>query len=250
MHRSARHVEIIAHRGASKDAPENTLAAIRLAWEQGADAAEIDVHQTRDGEIVAIHDATTRKTARRNRRVRLSSLADLKALDVGRWKHPRWAGERIPTLSEVLETLPPGKRLFVEVKCSVDCLPQFTAAVRGASANASQVVPIGFNLSTMRLIKWALPECEVCWVVAFRRSWNGWTPRVDKLIHQVQEAGLDGIDAGLSGPVNARFVSKLHEAGLKIYMWTVDRPADARRLIAAGINGLTTNRPGWLRPQL
>ena len=80
---------IIAHRGASKDAPENTLAAIRLGWEQGADAGECDVHQSRDGHIVVIHDSTLRKTARVNRRVESLTLAELKELEVGRWKHPR-----------------------------------------------------------------------------------------------------------------------------------------------------------------
>lgn len=241
---------IIAHRGASHDAPENTLASIRLGWEQGADAVEIDVHQSRDGHIVVIHDATLRKTAGVDRRVESLTLAELQALEVGRWKHRRWEGERIPTLSEVLETMPRRGRLLVEIKCGVNCLPRFVEAVRGSVTPAQRVVPIGFDLTTMQLVKWALPECEVCWVAGFSRTLQGWRPGAEHLIEKAKGAGLDGLDVGVRGPVNAEFARKVHAAGLKLYIWTVDSPTRARRLAAAGVDGLTTNRPGWLRKQL
>jgi len=243
-------VEIIAHRGASHDAPENTLASVRLGWEQGADAVEIDVHQSRDRHIVVIHDAHTRKTASVRKRVRAQTLDELRALDVGRWKHRRWAGERIPTLSEVIQTIPHGKRLFVEIKSGPECVPEFVETVK-ASARASQVVPIGFGLATMKLVKWALPECEVAWVQGFRSGWHGrWVPGAEKLIAHAKEAGLDALDLGARGPVNEAFTAKVHAADLKLYIWTVDSPAKAKRLAAAGVDGLTTNRPGWLREQL
>ena len=96
-------MDIIAHRGASHDAPENTLASVRLGWAQEADAVEVDVRQSRDGHIVVIHDAHTRRTARVKRLVRAQTLDELRALDVGRWKHPRYAGEKVPTLAETIE---------------------------------------------------------------------------------------------------------------------------------------------------
>src|SRR5262249_52335116 len=132
-------MDIIAHRGASLDAPENTLASARLGWEQGADAVEVDVRQSRDGHIVVIHDAHTRRTARVRKRVRAHSLAELRALDVGRWKHRHFAGERIPTLNEVIETVPPGKRLFVEIKSGPECLPQFVDTVKRSGKAPSQI---------------------------------------------------------------------------------------------------------------
>jgi glycerophosphoryl diester phosphodiesterase len=240
---------IIAHRGASYDAPENTLSALRLAWEQGADAVEVDVHQSADGELVVIHDATTRKTAGVNRRVSAASLRELQALDVGRWKHRRWAGERIPTLEEAIRTVPRRKRIFAEIKCGVKCLPRLVEIVR-ASGRARDVVPIGFDLVTMQLVKWALPECEVAWVAAFRRSGRRWSPGVDALIRQARAAGVDALDVGVVGPVGEAFIRRVHEAGLKLYLWTVDAPERARELVAARADGLTTNRPGWLRTQL
>jgi glycerophosphoryl diester phosphodiesterase len=99
---------IIAHRGESHDAPENTLASVCLAWERDDDAAEIDVHLTKDGRIVVIHDEHTWRTAHRFGKVANRTLEQLKRLDVGRYKGKRWAKERIPTLAEVLEIVPEG----------------------------------------------------------------------------------------------------------------------------------------------
>ncbi|MDP6721144.1 MAG: glycerophosphodiester phosphodiesterase family protein, partial [Pirellulaceae bacterium] len=93
---------IVAHRGASYDAPENTLAAFRLAWRQGADGIEGDFYLTKDGQIVCIHDADTKRTAGVSRQVAKSTLAELRELDVGRWKDEEFAGERMPTLQQVL----------------------------------------------------------------------------------------------------------------------------------------------------
>ena len=96
--------EFIAHRGASHDAPENTLAAIQLAWRQNADAVEVDVQLSKDRHLVVIHDATTSKTAGVRKKVAAQILADLQSLDVGRWKHRKWKGEKIPTLAAALAT--------------------------------------------------------------------------------------------------------------------------------------------------
>lgn len=242
---------IIAHRGASREAPENTLASMRLGWEQGADAVEVDVQQSRDGHIMVIHDAHTRRTGGLNRRVRAQTLVELRALDAGRWKHRRWTGEKIPMLTEVLEAIPEDRRLFVEIKCGPASVPEFVEAVRESGRKPGQIVPIGFDLATMKLVKWALPRCEVCWVQGFRRAWQGrWTPTADRLIEHARAAGLDGLDLGARGPLNAAFVEKVHAAGLKLYVWTVDSPLKARKLAADGVDGLTTNRPGWLREQL
>ena len=242
--------EIIAHRGASHDAPENTLASIQLGWQQDADAVEIDVQFSKDGHIVVIHDDNTRKTAGFRKKVSAQTLAQLKALDVGQWKHAKWAGERIPTLAEAFATIPEGRRLFVEIKCGAECIPAFVRDFNASGRKAGQVVPIGFSLETMRQLKRALPELEVCWIAAFRRTLRGWSPKAEKLIERVTEAGLDGLDVGSSGPVDAAFARKVHDAGLKLYIWTVDSVPKAKRLIAAGVDGITTNKPGWLRSEL
>ena len=108
--------QIIAHRGASGDAPENTLAAFRLAWEQEADGIEMDLHLSRDGKIVVFHDKTLRRTAGVRGRVCDKTWDELRCLDVGLWKDPRWRGERIPLLEEALEVVPLGKSVWLELK--------------------------------------------------------------------------------------------------------------------------------------
>lgn len=242
--------EIIAHRGASFDAPENTLASIDLGWAQGADAVEIDVYFSKDGHVVVIHDDNTRKTAGVRRKVAAQTLAELKALDVGSWKHAKFKGESIPTLTEAFATIPSGKRLFVEIKCGPECIDAFAADFRASRLKSNQVIPIGFSLPTMRQFKQTLPELEVCWIVEFKRTLRGWSPKAERLIEQVAAAGLDGLDVSGKGPVDADFAAKVHDAGQKLYIWTVDDATKARELMNAGVDGITTNKPGWLRKQL
>ena len=245
-------MDIIAHRGASHDAPENTLAAVRLAWQQRADGVEVDVQFSKDGKLAVIHDNNTRRTGKLNRRIGEQTLAELRSLDVGRWKGVRWTGEKIPMLEEVLATIPKGKRLFVELKCGLEGIPEFVRIARSAPKGPAMIVAIGFSRSLMKQVKSEMPGLEVCWINRFRRNWKSgrWSPAVEELIAAAREARLDGVDLDAGGPVNAALVNQLKAAGLKVYVWTVDTAAKARKLMAAGVDGITTNRPGWLKEKL
>ncbi len=244
-------MEIIAHRGASRDAPENTLASIRLGFEQGADAVELDIRLTRDDEIVLMHDPTTGRTATVDLVVRETPLAYLKRLDVGRRRGIAWARERIPTLEEVLAILPTGRRLFIEVKCGPEVLPPLGRVV-GGMPSPSRIAIIGFDWETMRGAKMLFPQVEVYWLSAFKRenANKNRKPSSDRLIERALAAKLDGLDLLHGGRINAPLVAKAHRAGLKVYVWTVDDPRRAQRMAALGIDGLATNRPGWMRRRL
>src|SRR4051812_13053462 len=99
-------VEWIAHRGESYLAPENTLAAFKLTWELGgADAGETDIHLTRDNQLVISHDKDTKRTTGTELLIKDSTLAQLRALDAGSWKDPKYSGEKLPTLAEALATI-------------------------------------------------------------------------------------------------------------------------------------------------
>jgi len=245
-------MEIIAHRGASHDAPENTLAAIRLAWQQGADAVEVDVQLSKDGKLVLIHDGNTKRSGGFARKVGAQTLDELRRLDVGHWKGKRWAGERIPTLAAALATVPDGKRLFVEFKCGPEGIPEFKRAAKDTGKWPGPLVAIGFSRETMRQLKAEMPALEVCWISKLRRHWRTgrWLPAAEKLIATAKELGVDGLDLDARSPINSALVEKLGAANLKVYVWTVDSPAKARQLVAAGVDGITTNRPGWLREQI
>lgn len=256
-------MKLIAHRGASHDAPENTLAALRLGYAQGADAGEIDVHRSRDACIVVHHDADTGRTAGRRQAVAGQPLAELRSLNVGQWG--RWCGsvfsENIPLLSEVLALVPAGRRLFIELKVGAEILPELERVIHASGLAPAQLALITFDLAVAQAAKQRLPAHEVCWVVDY--AWEGLyaptgssrgikplPPSIETLIHEAQAAGLDGLDLSGRFPIDAGFVQKVHAAGMKLYVWTVDDPALARTLRAAGIDGLTTNRPGWMREQL
>ena len=238
---AARRIKVIAHRGASDLAPENTLASVELAWQLGADAVEVDVHLTQDGRIVAIHDPTTDRTAGLHLEVATTHSNRLRRLDVGRHKHPRFTGERIPYIEEVLQTIPPGRQLFTEIKCGPDILPPLTAAITN-SGKREQVVLIGFDLGTAKAAKEQMPDVPAYWLCGKRRllSYD------QSLAHRAKTGGLDGLDVHWSG-LTRRFIRATKAAGLRLYVWTVDHPVQMLRLQALGIDGVTTNRPGRLR---
>ena len=235
--RLANRVEIIAHRGASSAAPENTLASVALAWQMGADAVEVDVHLSKDNRIVAIHDPSTARTSGTDLEVASTTAASLRRLDVGSHKHRRFAGERIPFLQEVMDIVPPGRRLFVEIKCGPDILSALEDVI-GHSGKRDQVVIIGFDLDTVRAAKKILPDVPVYWLcdTAF------WRPLDRRLVEQARLSGIDGLDVRWFG-ITRRFVSAVRAAGLDLYAWTVNSPLDAVRLRRLGVDGITTNRP-------
>lgn len=245
-------MELVAHRGASHDAPENTLAAVNLGWERGADGVEVDVRLSKDGRIVVIHDAGAKRTAGVDKPVRDQTLAELRALDAGAWKDERWAGERIPTLAELLDIIPEGKYVFVEVKCGPEIAPEMVRVVRDSGKKTDQVRFISFSLEVCAEMKKALPAHKVHCLSGFRydKERGVWFPAAEDLIQQAQSAGLDGLDLEAADPVDAAFARKVRKAGLEMHVWTVDSPEHARRMMDAGVESITTNRPGFLRQAL
>jgi glycerophosphoryl diester phosphodiesterase len=244
-------VEIVGHRGASYDAPENTLPSIRLAWEREADAVEIDIHQTRDGHIVAIHDADTKRVGGVDRRVDEQTLDEIQRLDVGAWKDAKWRGTQIPTLEAVLETIPAEKTLVIEIKCPLSVLPELER-VLDASGKRSQVMIIAFDYATAVAAKRRLPDVPSYWLYGFsvaERLEYGVKSNGD-LIKMAREGGLDGLDVKFDGPFDKDFVGELAKLGMKLYVYTVNSADDAHRLINMGVNGITTDRPKYLRDRL
>ncbi len=245
-------MDIIAHRGASHDAPENTLAAFKLGWQQRADAVELDIWLTKDGKLVVCHDADTKRTTGTAAKIPESTLADLRALDAGAWKAPQWKGELLPTLDEALALIPDGKRLVIEIKCGVEVLPELERVIKAAGKPAAQLVIISFSHPVCAAAKKLFPQIPVLYLASFKqdKATGAWSPTPDSLIAKAKAAQLDGLNLAWQGPLDAAFVQQTHAAGLQLYVWTVDDPEAARRLVAAGVDGLTTNRPEWLRAQL
>ncbi len=244
-----RPVEIVGHRGASFDAPENTVASVKLAWEQKADAAEFDVYLTKDRQVVVIHDKDTKRTAGgANKVVAESTLAELRTLDVGKWKGEKFAGERIPTLAEVLATVPAGKRVFIEVKPGPEMVPELLAAMAASKLPAERTPVISFHAGAIAAVKTARPDVPAYWIVSLNTKDKA--PPAAELVAKAKEIGADGLDLSASPALDAAYAKSVRDAGLKLYVWTVNDPAVARRMVGLGVDGITTDRPGWLREQL
>lgn len=161
---------IIAHRGASSDAPENTLAAFRLAWEQGADGVELDLRLSADRRLVVHHDADTRRTCGQRLRVAGTTSEKLATLDAGRWKAPRWTGERIPQLGGVLAEAPLGSCVMIEIKAGPEIVPVLADELGSLPADRLRLVVMAFDLGTVGAFKRAMPGLCCHLVVSSRRS--------------------------------------------------------------------------------
>lgn len=244
-------VEIIAHRGSSFLAPENTVASCALAWEERADAVELDVHLTRDGKLAVIHDADTKRTTGVSGLVNARTLEEIQTLDAGRWKAPKYIGEKIPSLDECLANGPGGRRFFIEVKCGAEAVPELVACLSRAGLKPDQVVIISFNSEVVSAVKKAALEYRSVWLVGGGRDKaKGQVPTLDEIIAEAKALSADGLDLSAAWPIDAEFVAKVKKEGLGLWVWTVDDPALAQRLKDAGVDGITTNRPRWLREQL
>jgi glycerophosphoryl diester phosphodiesterase len=243
-----RSVDIIAHRGASYLAPENTRAAVLLAWEKGADV-EIDVHLSLDNRIMVIHDATTKHIAGVDLKVSETRSERLRKLDMGSFKGQAFTGEQMPFLEEIIRTIPSGRRLYVEIKCGPEILPHLVELV-GKSDKMSQIVIIGFDLETVARSKQVL-DVPTYWLkgTARDKETDAWIPHDPNLVLTARKNGLDGLDVHHAGITEA-LVAAARDAGQKLYTWTVDDPEEARRLVRLTVDGITTNRPAWLREQL
>ena len=245
-------VEIIAHRGASYDAPENTLESVRLGWQQKADAVEVDVYLSKDGEIVLYHDHTTKKLTGIDRNVADQTFAELRKLDVGKWKGDKWKGIRIPKLGDVLKTIPEGKRMFVEVKCGPEIIPELVNVFNRSGKKSEQLVVISFNYEVVKRAKVKFPKIKCFYLSSFKidEVSGKQVPSVEELISLAKEANLDGLNVSYKGLKSQNFFNKVKNAGLELFTWTVNSPTDANDLIKMGIQGVTTDRPAWLKERL
>ncbi len=238
--------EIVGHRGASHDAPENTLPSVRMGFEQGADAVEVDVFATADRRIVVIHDPDTKRVAGVKLDVGKSTLAQLRELDVGSWKGEQWAGTGIPTLEEVLEAVPEGRRLVIEVKCEKSALPHLERAIEG-SGKRDRVLLISFSLPLIEQAKRMMRDVPAYWVYGFslreRARWGN--PTMHGLIRKAEKAGLDGLDLDGEGPDHPGVCRKAARQGHGPLRLDRQRPQAGQRTAGDGRHG-DYDRPPWL----
>lgn len=239
---------IVAHRGASEDAPENTLSAFKRAWELGVECAELDVHVTKDGEVVVMHDATTKRIGGRDRKIADQTLAELRELDVGGWKSARFAGERIPTLAEVLATIPKGRTLFVEIKSGPETIPAIANAIKTATPHGANIALQGFDAKTLAALAKAVPTAPAYWTVdppveETDPEHPVALPYPRSVVADAKAHGFPGL-ALFYQSVTDELLADAAAAGLEIDVWTINDPPDLARWTGrAGIRWIETDRP-------
>ncbi|HEV8436935.1 MAG TPA: glycerophosphodiester phosphodiesterase family protein [Methylomirabilota bacterium] len=232
---------VIAHGGASADAPENTIAAFELALSQGADAIALDVHLSRDDQPVVIHDFTLERTTDGSGLVAQHTVPELKRLDAGGWRGASFRGQRVQTLPEVLERFRDRTRFWVELKGGSDLY-------RGIEERVVSMLEIYDVLE--RALVLSFDHGALRRVLTLNRE-----TRVGALIAQPPlEASLDGLTGFTAVCPGAQLITEramahVRAAGLACYAWMVSEPAQLDRLIGWGVSGIITDRPGlwWTR---
>jgi len=237
---------IVAHRGASRDAPENTIPAFQLAWEQGADAIEADFHLSKDGEIVCFHDADTERVAGTQLVVRQSTLAELKQLDVGATHGVAFNGTRIPTIAEVFATIPQGKKIFIEVKCGAEIIPTLLNEIDQSGLTQEQIVVISFNKQVIQQLKIKAPQYKASWLCSFNKQETGEiTPALATVLKTLKQIQADGLSSNTALP--ASVIEAVSQQGYEWHVWTINDLNTARRMQALGVLSITTDVPGTMR---
>lgn len=234
----------IAHRGASYLAPENTVASAKLAWELGADAVEIDVHLSKDNRVIVIHDKDTKRTcsSKKNLVIEKTPSLVLRDLDAGVWKGEEFTGEKLPFLSEIIETVPENKTLVVEIKAGGnEIIPALRRSIEN-SGKIDQIVFISFGWETILATQEEFPENKCYWLSSAKTG-------LKKKMEEAAEKGLAGVNLNHS-IIDKEVVADAKSLNLEVLTWTIDDPAEAKRLSEIGVVGITTNRPKWLKEEM
>src|SRR2546426_1795259 len=227
---------VIAHRGASSYAPENTLAAFDLAIQMGVSHIELDVHSTRDDHVVVIHDDTVNRTTNGSGPVTSHALAALQGLDAGSWFGGKFAGQRIPTFEEVLERYQGRAHLHTEIKGHSAHLSQRTADLVRRRGMTGQVTITSFQRTRLEEARAHAPELPRGWLV---------TEVSDATIAQARALGLSQL-CPRANAVTPELVHRLHAEGFVVRAWGVATEDQMRQVVQAGADGMTVNFPDKL----
>lgn len=241
-------VMVIGHRGAAAHAPENTIPSIREAMARNADAIEIDLRRTKDGEIVAMHDETVDRTTDGSGRVGEHTLADLKRLDAGGWFDPAYRDTRIPTLGEVLDAVPGSTTLILEIKGGnstyPEAIPRIIEIVRERARE--NVILKSFAVEDIREFRRLAPEFARLYVFNANSEWF-------RLVID------DGLRIGTAFDqdvtwlqkhrwfINADFTRRAQAKEFRVVAWDVHEHDDLIEAVCMGVDGIETDYPGRLR---
>jgi glycerophosphoryl diester phosphodiesterase len=230
----------IGHRGAAGTHPENTLCSFHRAVELGCDGAEFDVHRTRDGELVVIHDAVVNRTTNGSGLVRDLTYDDIRGLDAGTWKDPQFCGEKVPTLREVIRSTPPTFQLFIELKAGSIHYPgieeDMLQVIREEGAHQRTQVS-SFDHHALLRLRQLDPDLQLGML---------YHENLLDAVALAQAIGANALHPAWEW-VTPDLVAKAHAAGLKVNTWTVNLPMVAALVRHCGVDGIMSDFPDHLQ---
>lgn len=232
---------VFGHRGASADAPMNTLVAFELAAERGAQGIELDVHRTKDGALVVLHDFEVDATTDGSGVISEMTLAEIKTLDAGSWFAPSFAGVHVPTLDQVFEAV--GRRLYINVEiksrsADTDGTEQAVADCIVRHQLSARVIVSSFNPLTLQRFRAVAPDVPLAYLDA---------PDIPDELRALMRDFPHEAQHPHANMVDTAYVQQAQAAGRYINVWTVNDPSQARSLVAMGVNGIITDMPGVMR---
>ncbi len=229
---------VIAHRGASARAPENTLVAYREAMALGALIAETDVHLSADGEVIVIHDRTVDRTTGGTGAVAEMTLAQIRELEAGSWKGPQFAGEPVPTLGELLDLAKGKLTLCVEVKAGQGIEERIVELLRERD-QLDQVLVFSFDAAAVSRFEELEPRIPT---VFLARAPRGGLPYGSAAVDAAEAAGADvlGMDHRRVEPLVVR---EAHARGFPVFVWTVNQPEAIRAAVEVGVDAVISDVP-------
>lgn len=243
---------IIAHRGGAKLAPENTIAAFKNAINIGVEMIEIDVHLSKDSEIIVIHDDDLRRTSNGQGKIKDLTLEEIKKYDAGSWFDEGFNKEKISTLAEVLQSINGQAKLLIEIKSGDEKYPglekRIVEAIKEQNA-LDWVVVQSFNKNSVLRIKKMYPE-----LITYCLLGDNFNEFYDELVKKLESN--QNIDLEFNGiathhsKLNANKVDILHKAGYKVYTYTVNKTEDMQNVIDYGVDGIITDSPDVLKKKL
>ncbi|MGQ4648309.1 glycerophosphodiester phosphodiesterase family protein [Lyngbya aestuarii] len=235
MHNLTKTIYVTAHRGSSEDAPENTLSALNLAIQQQADYAEIDVQQTKDGSLVALHDSNLKRVAGVDRHIWELTDKEVSMLDVGSWFSSDFAGERVPFFGEVIDVVKGKLKLNIELKINghEQNLAERITALIDDHGLEKQCVITSFNYEILAQIKALNQQIATGLIIA-------------KSVGKLAELNIDfySIHKRLA---TADFIKTAHDQNRDVHVWTVNKIKDMKKLLNLQVDNIITNRPETLK---
>lgn len=234
---------VIAHRGNSSSAPENTLAAIREAIDLGTDCVEVDIRCTKDGVPILYHDTAVGRTTGNMGNVSDLKLDELRCMDVGLWKSEQYRGELIPTFEEALLEAREKTKIVAEVK--VDCAEQLSGVVQRLRIKEGLFFS-AFRLDILQKVYRSMPHFELVWVLS-ARQWLGMN--CAQTIETASESEITVIAPPLA-TLSEPSICCAREMGITVWTYECDNPGDFEKALRAGVDGIVTSKPEELMMML